>query len=114
MWEFTGVKGTDMEDNFGPVETRIRERLVEDQPVETCLYACVVDLAREIDKLNVVEKKEVLEFVAISVKEGKFMKRFGWEFSAESPAIKHDPQTGKVLAHEGDETWDRDLKVAGE
>ncbi len=109
MWGFTGVKGTDMEDNFGPVETRIRERLVDDQP-----YACIVDLAREIDKLNVVEKKEAVEFVAISEKEGKFMSRFGWEFSATGPSVKRDHQTGKVLAHEGDETWDRDLKVAGE
>ena len=45
--------------------------------------------------------------------EAKFMVRFGWDFGS-FPAIKRDIATGKVLAHEGDETWVRDLKVAGE
>jgi len=50
---------------------------------------------------------------AISKEEWSFMDRFGWEFTG-GGAVKYDIQSGKVLAHEGDETWDRDLKVAGE
>ena len=96
-----------MADEFGPVETRIRERLVDDQP-----YACIVDLAREIDKLNVVPEK-VKEKRVLTEKEMTFMIRFGWGLD-EQPATKRDIETGKVLAHEGDETWDRDLKVVGE
>lgn len=45
--------------------------------------------------------------------EWHFMEKFGWGMH-EEPAVKRDHQTGKVLAHEGDETWTRDLKVAGE
>ncbi len=93
-----------MVDEFGPVETRIRKHLVGRLTHDTILYSCVIDLAREIDMLNVVEKKEVLEFVAISEEAGKFMSRFGWEFSAKGPAIKYELITGKVIAHEGDET----------
>ena len=97
-----------MADEFGPVETRIRERLVDDQP-----YACIVDLAREIDKLNVVPEK-VKERRNLTAQEMKFMQRFGWEFNPNLLAVKREIETGKVLAREGDETWDRDLKVAGE
>lgn len=46
-------------------------------------------------------------------KERKFMDRFGWEMNNYA-MVKRDLQSGKVLAHEGDETWTRDLKVAGE
>ena len=61
----------------------------------------------------VVEEKKTTHI--LSEKEIKFMERFGWEINENGTAsIKYDNQTGKVLAHEGDETWDRDLKVAGE
>ncbi len=51
----------------------------------------------------------------LTLEELKFMERFGWEINENmNPAIKYDNLTGKVLAHEGDETWTRDLKVAGE
>ena len=70
----------------------IREAIVGDFPA-------VVEETREVEKLT--------------DKEMKFMMRFGWELDRRS-AVKQDLQTGKVLAHEGDETWDRDLKVAGE
>lgn len=59
------------------------------------------------------EKESVYKRPDISRKEWDFMERFGWEMHRKL-ATKHDIQTGKVLAHEGDETWDRDLKVAGE
>ena len=63
----------------------------------------------------VVEEVKVLESSTIPEDVGRFMVRFGWEFpGGGSPAIKYEIMTGKVLAHEGDETWDRDLKVAGE
>lgn len=88
------VKGTK---NFGPGV--IREAIVGDFPA-------------------VVE--EVKERRNLTAQEMKFMQRFGWAFQSAKglqegqPSIKYDIQTGKVLAHEGDETWDRDLKVAGE
>jgi len=53
-------------------------------------------------------------FLMLSIDELMFMDRFGWEFEDDKKAIKRDLQTGKVLAHEGDETWTWDLKVAGE
>ncbi len=62
----------------------------------------------------VEEEKPVLESHTLSEQIGMFMTRFGWEFPADGPAIKYETITGKVLAHEGDETWTRDLKVAGE
>ncbi len=113
MLQSTGVKGKNVEDKFGPVETRIRERLVEDQPAWKCLYACVVGLAREIDKLTPQQQTTKNWSVLERDKEKVFMERFGWDLDR-TPAIKRDIETGKVLAHEGDETWDRDLKVAGE
>ena len=63
----------------------------------------------------VEEEKKVLESSTISETEGKFMTRFGWEFPRNhSSAIKYEHVSGKVIAHEGDETWDRDLRVARE
>jgi len=59
--------------------------------------------------------EQIKDAFQLSAKEDLFMKRFGWEDSIrEGCMIKRDLQTGKVLAHEGDETWTRDLKVAGE
>ncbi len=84
------------------------------------LQWCVFELADQIDKLNqgnvVVEKKtEVITRDEVSDQQGYFMTRFGWEFPGGGAlATKHEHITGKVLAHEGDETWTRDLKVAGE
>jgi len=50
-----------------------------------------------------------------TMEETKFMQRFGWEFPGHGrPSIKLEIITGKVLAHEGDETWHRDLKAARE
>jgi len=63
----------------------------------------------------VEEEKKTRPAEHLTLKELKFMERFGWELSENmNPAIKYDELTGKVLAHEGDETWTRDLKVAGE
>jgi len=63
----------------------------------------------------VEEEKEKPLWERLTADEYKFMKRFSWEFLGQGgQAVKRDPQTGKVLAHEGDETWTRDLKVAGE
>ena len=70
----------------------IREAIVGDFPV-------VVEETRKVEKLT---DQEI-----------KFMTRFGWDLDM-NPATKYDIETGKVLAREGDETWDRDLKVAGE
>ncbi len=70
----------------------IREAIVGDFPE-------IVEEEREVEQLN---SKEI-----------KFMKRFGWDLEIK-PATKFDLVTGKVLAHEGDATWTRDLKVAGE
>ena len=83
-----GVKGTK---NLGS-DCIIREAVVGDFPV-------------------VVE--EIKETVKVTVEERRFMMRFGWDLDA-VPAVKRDIQSGKVLAHEGDETWDWDLKAAGE
>ncbi len=76
---------------------------------------CVIREAIVGDFPVVVEEEKELPYRRpdVSRKEWDFMERFGWEMH-KSPATKHDIQTGKVLAHEGDETWDRDLKVAGE
>ncbi len=57
--------------------------------------------------------EEPREVEQLTDNEIKFMRRFGWELNTR-PAVKHEIQTGKVLAHEGDEVWIRDLKVAGE
>lgn len=87
------VKGTK---DFGRGYT-IREAIVGDFPT----------IVEEV-------KKEKLPY-ELSDKEAKFMERFGWEVSRiHGGMIKYDLQTGKVIAHEGDETWTRDLKVAGE
>ncbi len=83
-----GVKGTKDLGN-GCV---IREGIIGDFPV-------VVEEFKKVEKLT---EKEI-----------KFMKRFGWELDM-NPATKYDIETGKVLAREGDETWDWDLKAAGE
>lgn len=88
-----GVKGIKVMDNGGT----IREAIVGDFPA----------IVEEV-------KEERVPYI-LSVREDKFMRRFGWEMSiATGKGVKHDLQTGKVLAHEGDETWTRDLKVAGE
>lgn len=59
--------------------------------------------------------EEIKKEYILTEKETKFMERFGWDFPQHSGgAKKHDITTGKVLAHEGDETWDWDLKAAGE
>jgi len=74
---------------------------------------CVIREATLGDFPVVVEEKK--ERRNLTAQEMKFMQRFGWDFPQHSGgAKKHDTATGKVLAHEGDETWDRDLKVAGE
>lgn len=83
-----GVKGTRVIENGGV----IREAIVGDFP-------------------EIVEEREKRQ--TPTAQEMKFMQRFGWEFSR-APATKHDLVSGKVVAHEGDETWTRDLKVAGE
>jgi hypothetical protein len=63
----------------------------------------------------VEEEKEVITRDEVSEKQAIFMTRFGWEFPGDfSLATKYEHISGKVLAHEGDETWTRDLKVAGE
>jgi len=74
---------------------------------------CVIREAIVGDFPAVVEEIEKAIHEKTTVKERKFMRRFGWDLGV-CPSIKRDIQTGKVLAHEGDETWDRDLKVAGE
>ena len=76
--------------------------------------SCVIREAIVGDFPAVVE--ESVKVPKMTTDEMKFMKRFGWELnlSTGGGAIKRDLSTGKVLAHEGDETWDRDLKVAGE
>lgn len=63
--------------------------------------------------------EQIKKAYVLTEKEAKFMERFGWQLydnlgPEKLDAVKRDIQTGKVLAHEGDETWDRDLKVAGE
>jgi len=63
--------------------------------------------------------QEIKERRNLTAQEMKFMQRFGWELHEnlgpeKLAAVKREVQTGKVIAHEGDETWDRDLKVAGE
>ena len=88
-----GIKGTRVIENGGI----IREAIVGDFP--------------EI----VEEETEVITRDEVSDRHGVFMRRFGWEVTKiHGRWIKRDPTTGKVLAHEGDETWTRDLKVAGE
>ncbi len=88
-----GVKGTRVIENGGI----IREAFLGDFP--------------EI----VEEEKKTRPAEHLTLEELKFMERFGWEINENmNPAIKYDNLTGKVLAHEGDETWTRDLKVAGE
>ena len=78
---------------------------------------CVIREAIVGDFPAVVE--EIKKAYTLTDKEAKFMERFGWQLydnlgPEKLDAVKRDIQTGKVLAHEGDETWDRDLKVAGE
>ena len=75
---------------------------------------CVIREAIVGDFPVVVEEEKVLESSTIPEDIRRFMVRFGWEFPAKGPATKYELVTGKVGAHEGDETWDRDLKVAGE
>lgn len=82
------IKGTR---NFGP-DCHIREGMIGSFPV-------VVEQIEEASK--------------VTEKEYTFMTRFGWDFET-TPVIKRELQSGKVVAHEGDETWDWDLKVAGE
>ena len=103
-------------DEVGAVKESIVKRLNAAQ--ENPLYAirdCIVELAEHIDKINsaTIQEKEKPKRAILTAQEMKFMKRFGWEFSR-VPSTKHDLVSGKVLAHEGDETWVRDLKVAGE
>ena len=72
---------------------------------------CIIREAMVGEDFPVVE--EVKKSLDITDREAGFLERFGWELGPDS-FIKRDLQTGKVLAHQGDETWDRDLKVAGE
>jgi len=74
---------------------------------------CVIREAIVGDFPVIVEEIKEAVHEKVTVKERMFMKRFGWDFGI-CPSVKRDIQSGKVLAHEGDETWDRDLKVAGE
>jgi len=88
--EQRAIKGTKNIENGGI----IREAILGDFPE-------IVEEQKEERKLN---KREL-----------HFMEKFGWEvMKVDGRMIKRDHQTGKVLAHEGDETWTRDLKVAGE
>ena len=94
--------------------------------VETCLAVRGVKGTKDCGEGRIIREAIVGDFPVVveqveerrnlTAQEMKFMQRFGWEFfaSPENSASKRDIQTGKVLAHEGDETWDRDLKVAGE
>ena len=96
------------------VEACLTQREVKGR--KDCAIGCVIREAIVGDFPAVVEEVKVLESSTIPEDIGRFMARFGWEFpeDANTPAIKYEIITGKVLAHEGDETWDRDLKVAGE
>jgi len=79
--------------------------------IRNCGNDCTIREAIVGDFPAVVEQIE--KAYVLTKKEAKFMPRFGWDFST-TPAIKYELQTSRILAHEGDETWDRDLKVAGE
>lgn len=89
------VKGTKTFQKGGDIYY-IREAIVGDFPA----------IVEEVKEERVPYKPTELQ--------AKFMMRFGWEFPEEGFATKHEAITGKVFAHEGDETWTRDLKVAGE
>lgn len=108
-------KGREM-DEGRIVKESIVKRL--NSAAENPLYAirdCIVELAEHIDKINNIRIVKEYVWEKITVQEMKFMRRFGWEVSrVDGMMVKRDLTTGKVLAHEGDETWDRDLKVAGE
>ncbi len=75
---------------------------------------CVLREATVGDFPEIVEEEKKTRVVEqLTPTEIKFMKRFGWDLSTK-PAIKYAIQTSQILAHEGDETWIWDLKVAGE
>ena len=93
------------------VEACLDQREVKGR--KDCKIDCVIREAIVGDFPVVVEETEKALHEKVTVEERKFMMRFGWDLGV-CPSVKRDIQTGKVLAHEGDETWDRDLKVAGE
>ena len=93
--------------------------------IEVCLAARTVKGTKDCGNGCAIREAIVGDFPAVvedtklpyvlSVREDTILKRFGWEDSKmEGIMLKRDLTTGKVLAREGDETWDRDLKVAGE
>ncbi len=121
MLRSTGVKGKNVDrvrvirvlEYEGPrdwVETCLGARTVKG--TKDCGNGCVI---REgmIGDFPVVVEEEVKESFIRESKKAVFMERFGWEINT-VPIVKRDHITGKVVAHKGDETWDRDLKVAGE
>ena len=77
-----------------------------------CGSGCVIREAI-VGDFPVVVGEQVKKAAKVTEKEFTYMVRFGWDLD-ERPAVKRDIQSGKVLAHEGDETWDWDLKAAGE
>lgn len=91
--------------------------------IETCLAVRGVKGTKDCGEGRIIREaivgdfpvvvEQIKETYVLTEKEAKFMPRFGWDFST-TPAIKYELQTSRILAHEGDETWDRDLRVAGE
>lgn len=122
MWDF-GLERKEREMTFkpGPLMTEMMNiitRIGEEDKTKVVTNECILRLAQEIDKLIeskneiIVERKSKPVWL-LTDRERKFMDRFGWEMENRN-MVKRDPQSGKVLAHEGDETWTRDLKVSGE
>lgn len=122
MLQFTSTKGRNMDrvrvirvlEYEGPrdwVEATLAQNAVKG--TKNLGNGCVIREGMIGDFPVVVGEIEKAIHEKTTVKERKFMMRFGWDLGV-CPSVKRDIQSGKVLAHEGDETWDRDLKVAGE